>query len=557
MFTNQFSTSEDLRQPTDSILKAVLGAQACYNLFPTPADTASAGSAGQTAAPARQVVVVGVSGGADSVCLLHVLLRLQDNLNLALHVGHVDHGLRPDSPADAEFVKTLADRWHLPFHLKRLKPGELNKPGQNIESAARRARYSYLWTVAQTVTPPDQTPVIAVAHTADDQAETLLMHLLRGSGLAGLGGMRRVSELRATDPRIEAGALAAPIRTARLVRPFLDVSRSLILRYLDTEGLSWREDPTNRDTSLLRNRIRRQFLPALEEFNPGIRETLLHTSQLLAGEADRADRLNRAALGAVLQEPTAVPSLAGPGLERVVLELDAFRALDTADQRGALRLAVQLVMGQEVSEEPHGEQLSFRQIEDVRCKLLHEDRSSGPHTLLGDIRWTVAPPLLSFHKADALPFRPVTPLLDPAQQTVDRPIPIPGRIQIDPNWNLNAQILPISELPSGWRDGANPWQAFFDADRVRQPILTTRKTGQRFAPLGLHGQHKSLADFFTDHKIPPPMRDRWPILVDAETGEILWVCGLRMGHSARITNVTRRVLWLRWERLTPKAGDRS
>lgn len=551
MMTNQSSTCDDPRQPTDAILKAVLGAQACYNLFPTPGD-----AAGQAGAPTRQVVVVGVSGGADSTCLLLVLFKLRDELNLALHVAHVDHGLRPDSGKDAEFVAALADHWQLPYHLKRLKPGETNKPGENMEAAARRARYSYLWTVAQKVTPPSQTPVIAVAHTADDQAETLLMHLLRGSGLAGLGGMRRVSELRARDPRIEAGALETSTRTVRLVRPFLDVSRSLILRTLDAEGLSWREDPTNQDISFLRNRIRHQLLPALEELNPGVRETLLHTSQLLAEEAERAERLNQAALQTVLREPVPMPPDTGAELERIVLDIDAFRRLHTADQRGALRLAMQLMAaGEALQARPVQEQVTFAQVESLRCNLLVADRSSGPHTLLGDVLWTVAPPLLSLHKTGALPFRAETPLLDPTGQVADRPIVTPGRTQVDSDWSLIAQILPVDNLPPDWRSNADPWQAFFDADRVQRPVLTTRKTGQRFAPLGLQGQHKSLADFFTDRKIPPAVRDRWPIIVDRDSGEILWVCGLRPGHSARITNTTRRVLWLRWERSISGTGD--
>jgi tRNA(Ile)-lysidine synthase len=210
-----------------------------------------------------QPVVVAVSGGADSVCLLYALHQHASCWQLALHVAHLDHALRPESSDDAAFVAAFAQQLQLPFYSMRLSPGSLDDDPRGLEAAARSARYAFLRHVALQI----DTPVtIATAHHQDDQAETLLLHLVQGSGLNGLAAMAWVAHLPDEEQ--------PPIR---LVRPLLGVSRASIHDYLRSKGLQWREDASNQETTHLRNRLRHEVLPVLADINPNIHATLART----------------------------------------------------------------------------------------------------------------------------------------------------------------------------------------------------------------------------------------------------------------------------------------
>jgi tRNA(Ile)-lysidine synthase len=208
-------------------------------------------------------LVVGLSGGADSVALTAALAGLRRRRGFELVAAHLDHGLRPGSADDAAFCHALCASLGVPLRggSGRVRARALREKG-GLEQAARRERYSFLRRVKQ-----DEAAVaIAVAHTQDDQAETLLLRLLRGAGSTGLAGMRP--------------------RSGDLLRPLLGVSRREVLAYLEERGLAWREDPSNADTSLTRNRVRLELLPYLEErFNPRVRPALARTADLLAEEA--------------------------------------------------------------------------------------------------------------------------------------------------------------------------------------------------------------------------------------------------------------------------------
>ena len=226
-----------------------------------------------------QALVVGVSGGPDSLCLLHVLRELAPDLALRLHVAHLHHGLRGvDADADAAFVQETAVAWGLPVTIEHADVAALaQQTGMSLEEAARHARYSFLARVAER----NGARAIAVGHTADDQVETVLMHFLRGSGLAGLRGMQPVSDfgfwMRGAEP-------AAAIGGAVLLRPMLSVSRAEILDYCADHGLTPRFDRSNEDTTFFRNRLRHELLPLLETYNPQIRRILLNSATVLADD---------------------------------------------------------------------------------------------------------------------------------------------------------------------------------------------------------------------------------------------------------------------------------
>ncbi|MBX3015436.1 MAG: tRNA lysidine(34) synthetase TilS [Caldilineaceae bacterium] len=530
--------------PMDPLLLACLAAQRRHALF-----------GGTPTQP--QVVVVAVSGGADSVALLHVLCQLQTQWGLLLHVAHLDHNLRPESVADAHFVAQLAAQWHIPFHGHQLPLGSLAAGVDGVEAAGRAARYHFLAEVAVTVTPPTQPPVIALGHHADDQAETVLFRLVRGSGVQGLGGMRWVAprplgELWPTAP------LEKRAQPIRLVRPFLGVQRADLLRYLRTHQLAWREDKTNVDQRFARNRLRHTVLPALAALNPKAVATLARSAQLFQAEAERLALVDQTLLSTLLREPAWSLAQIQAGLaqrydpaqalERVLLDLERLTAFPRAAQRGILRAAIALLLGPALLP-------SFEQLDGFTLALQPPHQTSGPHPLLADLAWSLRGPVaatpacLSLHRQMALPFSPEEPWLADAwrQQVGTFALPEGGKVAVGQGWSLCVERLSSAELPADWRQRCGPWQVYLDATQSGRPVLTTPQPGDRYAPLGLQGHHQSIGDFFTDRKIPPALRSGWPLIVDASHGVVLWVGGYQPSHTAQITAHTQAVLGLRWE----------
>ncbi len=566
-FTMSIHSAHPAAKP---ILHAIRQARATHRLF--------------TGGP----LLVAVSGGADSGCLLHALWTLAQEadqqtdqeptlpLHVAdLHVAHLDHALRPGSAGDAAFVADLAARWGLPCHSRRLPENFLRDQPGNLEANARRARYNFLREIAEQIDKPlrqssvkapsssaAQSPIsnlqspisnlqspisalttVATAHHADDQAETLLLHLLRGSGLRGLAGMRPLSEWPLGDL---AGSDAAP--APRLVRPLLDVTRAQILAYLHAHDLPWRDDPTNRDESPVRNRLRQRVLPLLAEINPSVTQTLARSAQILADEADRAASANERAFDEALVEQTPC---------RVILDVTVARQFDMATQRGLLQRAGEAMQPAAAKHGIANEDATFAQIETLR-RALANNAVSGPHPLGRGLAWTIfadeaGSPRLSLHCADARPLAPRHPYLDTAWPKTG--VPIQPNHSIDAgDWSLRATLLDRAALLASWNApvAGLTWQALLDAERAQNLTLTTPRVGMRVAPLGMGGQHKTLGDFFTDAKVPAALRPGWPLVVDGN-GEILWVGGFAPSHPARIRPTTEKILHLLW-RLRDREG---
>lgn len=500
----------------------------------------------------QQTVLVGVSGGADSVCLLHILCHLAAEWHLDLHVGHLDHALRPESADDACFVQELARTCSLPFHHHRLEPGTLENAPASLETAARQARRHYLAQLALQITPSGQIPIVALAHHADDQAETVLHHLIRGSGLQGVAGMRpkieyRVSSLphsthtslkRHSDQQSLSTITEKRALVIHLVRPLLYVCRTTILQYLRAQSLAWREDRTNQDQHYTRNYLRHTVVPALATVNPAVVDAIGRLANLASDEMTRLVWYDQQTLAKVQLSTDAEQA------ERIVLDLDALRLLPQLVQRGVLRQAW-LRLAPTVGD------LSLAHL-NALCDQLGDTDTSGPHPLLANLAWSVggatstAPARISLHRADVMPFASDHLLLAESESYSIPSVPVgeSAQLVLNPHWQLTITCLRRSDLPSNWRQNPNPWRVFLDAAQVGSLHLTTPTVGQQFAPLGMGGQHKMLGDFFTDHKIPLAHRHRWPVLIDDSTGEILWVCGLRVAHHARITEQTETVLWL-------------
>jgi tRNA(Ile)-lysidine synthase len=466
-----------------------------------------------------ETVVVGVSGGPDSLCLLHVLCRLRAEYDLRLHVAHLHHGLRgADADADAEFVRALAGDWGLPCTVEQADvPALAAEHRLAVEEAARRARYAFLIRVAGTV----GSRTIAVGHNADDQVETVLMHWLRGSGLAGLRGMLPDSALAETR------LAQSPSPNLHLIRPLLEVTRTDIQAYCDLNGLEPRFDRSNLDTTYFRNWLRHEVIPLLAGHNPNVQEVLRRSARVIAGDYALLRSLLEEAWPQVVVEEEA---------HRIGFDRKAWRALPTGLQRSTLREAIhRLRRGLR--------NINFVHVEDA-VVVAREGTTGARATLpqglmltVGYDRFTVA----SVHAAEVLPDWPLLPAgVEPL------PVAIPGVTALPESaWMLRTDCLDRDLLPRGWEANEDPWRAYLDAQAVGPSLwLRTRQPGDSFQPLGLAGHAVKLNDHFTNQKVPRASRDHLPLLVDGQG--IAWVCGLRLDERVRVRDSTRRVLVFRF-----------
>ena len=462
-----------------------------------------------------ETVVVAVSGGPDSLCLLHVLRQLQGDLGIALHVAHLDHGLRgEESAADAAFVARLARDWGLPATVEAADVRAVQQVQRlSLEEAARYVRYAFLARVAAAV----GTTTVAVGHTADDQVETILIHFLRGAGLAGLRGMLPVQEMAVRPLRADLAPSEEAAAPIRLVRPLLAVTRAEVEAYCAEHGLTPRHDRSNEDESILRNRLRRRLLPALETYNPNLRATLLRAAHALADDY------------AYLQADVARlwPALAQETADAVAFDLAAWRGLPPALQRHLLREAVARRQGgwQDVGA-GHME----------KALAVAGKRVGAQVMLPGGLRVTRSYTHLIVGRVAAAPVPVDQPLLTVEQLplTVPGVTPLPGS-----PWQVQARVLErtAEELPP-----PAPYAVTVDFDVVGSDlVLRRRRPGDRFQPLGLGGSQK-LQDFFVDHKVQREWRDLVPIV--ATPCQIVWVVGYRLDARAQVTAATRRLLTL-------------
>lgn len=472
--------------------------------------------------PSGEPVIVGVSGGPDSLCLLHVLRRLAGDYGLTLHVAHLNHRIRgAEANADAAFVADLAAEWGLPCTVAvRDVPALARRHKLAIEEAARQARYTFLAQVAGQV----GARTVAVGHNADDQAETVLMHFLRGAGLAGLRGMLPQTPLSGYR-LLEIGVG----RRLLLVRPLLETPRAEIEAYCAEHGLRHRFDRSNLDTTYFRNRLRHELIPYLETYRSNVREVIRRTARVAADDY--------ALLREVLEDAWAGVTQATDD-QAVVFDLAGWRALPLSLQRATLREAVHRLRR-------NLRNINFCHIEDA-ATVAREKRTGAVASLPQGLRLTVGYETLTVAKGD---YRPL-PLDWPALLAESLPLALPGRTLLPgpAGWQVEAQWLSPDELPPDWAINPDPWQAFLDAGVVGEGLaLRRRRPGDRFQPQSMGGRSKSLSDFLINVKVPAAWRD-WVPLVVSDDGCILWVAGWRLDERARVTPETRRVLRLRFAR---------
>lgn len=447
-------------------------------------------------------LLVGVSGGPDSLCLLDLLQRAGQRVAVA----HFDHALRDESAAEAQFVAEFARQRGLEFVIGRGAVAELAAVQHlSLEEAARSARYAFLFEQARRC----GAQAVAVAHHADDQVETVLMHLLRGSGISGLKGMACRTFLPVWDENIP------------LVRPLLGMWRAEVLEYCTAHGLQPVMDASNQDATFFRNRLRLELIPYLETFNPQIKEavwrtadTLAEDQQVLAQAAAEALEASRceAGTGFVSLSRAALREMI-PGLRRSVIRLAAAQlrpALRDIDYEAVLRADAFIL------DPPQS-----------RCA----DWISGLQLRLEEGRLFLA-------ESDAQLPEDQWP-----QAVEDSPLPVPGSLPLAQGWRLEAGLLNAEQLPAQEAMAARPLEAWLGLGAEDSLTVRTALPGERFSPLGMAGHSMKLSDFFVNEKTPRRARSRWPLVCCGE--EIAWVCGLRSAEPFRAGPHSGRVVHLR------------
>ncbi|MEW5825781.1 MAG: tRNA lysidine(34) synthetase TilS [Candidatus Bipolaricaulota bacterium] len=436
-------------------------------------------------------VVVAVSGGVDSTVLLSALATLRDEFHLSLTVAHLDHGLRSASSADAAWVMQHAAGLGLDAVVERLDVrAAARAERRGVEETARDVRRAFLTRVAEKVGAAR----IALGHTLDDQAETVLFRLARGTGWDGLRGMPPVD--------------------GRWIRPLLGLTRGEILAWARLRGLAWREDETNADVAYARNRIRHRVLPELDVVHPGAARALARVAELAAEMRDATDFVVASLWGSVCRAEAA-------GLVR----LDRGRLTSLAPGVRALLL-------REAARRARGNLHAIERSHIVGISRLLETRASAAN---------VQAPRLSIHlSANEVEFRAPT-----AARSWSVPLSWGSTAVHEAGWVVDVALVERQELPPDRPD--DRWTEYADADRVALPLaVRSRRPGDVVVPLGMSGPVR-VASLLAGARVGRNDRAGIPLVVDAD--KVVWVVGVRLSEEVKLSEATRNVVKLSARRI--------
>ncbi len=456
-----------------------------------------------------QLIVVGFSGGTDSLCLLDLLV----NCGYPLLAAHLNHQLRTESDGEVAQIQALAAQIGVEVHSGTADVRAIVREQHcTVEEAARIARYTFLFSLAR----QRGAQAVAVGHTGDDQAETVLMHLLRGSGIAGLSGMRWRSLQEGWDASIP------------LVRPLLGWSREDTSAYCAGHGLVPIEDPSNQDVVFFRNRLRHDLLPYLGAYNPQIKQVLRRSAEVLAGDADLLDEVTESAWQNCQVQ-------AGPGF--VTFSRAKLLGLPRGLLRRILRRAISTLR-------PALRDIDFATIERGAAFVLNPTQTLQMD-LQSHLRLALENDRLILGEWGSEALHAAWPQLETAGEIL---LSVPGIVDLNAGWQLSAEIL-----ASGVEIQDDPLVAWLDADKTGSLlIIRPRLSGDRFQPLGMEAGTLKISDFMVNEHLPRSARARWPLVWASE--HIIWLAGYRPAHFCRVTESTRQVLKLQ---LHPPTGATS
>lgn len=436
-------------------------------------------------------ILIGLSGGPDSVCLLHILAMLREKYQFSLHALSIDHQLRPgETEGEIAFCRAVCERYKVPFTSKVIGVKSYAQSAKlNIQEAARQLRYGAYDAARHDI----QANKIALGHTADDQAETLLMHLFRGSGTTGLAGI-------------------PPVRK-NIIRPLIDIERKEIEDFLAAEGINFIIDSSNTKKDYVRNRVRLSVIPLLKEFNPDITGTLAKTAALFRDEERYFEIIVTKTLMKLISRKTET---------RIELFLAPFEIMDKVIMRRVLRRAIDETRGLRG--------ITFIHIEEM-IQLLKSGAPGDRIYLPGGIRAIKDYATLILTSEAPATLTPCT-------------LSLPGEtILKEAGILIKASEAEIEGAGTGvLRQEQSKSLGVFDADLLQVPLTARpRKNGDFFYPLGF-GKRKKLQDFFVDEKVPRDERNRVPLIVSGDA--IIWVVGHRADERFKVTEKTKRVVKL-------------
>lgn len=432
-------------------------------------------------------VVVAVSGGADSIALLYLLESCKKELGITLQVAHLNHMIRrTDAELDVRFVQELAQRLGIASSVETMNVPEFAREKKmNLEAAARQLRYAFLEKVAGEV----QAAKIAIGHTADDNVETFLMRLLRGSGLKGLCGI--------------------PVRRGKIIRPLIKIWRKEIEDYVGGLKLVPRRDHTNYESKYMRNRVRLKLIPQLKIYNLNIKEIILQTILLLTDDHQY--------LEAKAEEILEKAELSGSENE-LVLDIDRFKMTEDPIKGRLIRAAIEKMKGDLAN-------LTYTHVHDVLSHL--NEKEKWELHLPGGI-------MVGGDRGRLAVCREKTK--DQEKKSYRYLLSVPGEVEIkELGRKVRSSMVEKAEL-----EKANLRTVFVDyAVLGKDLVVRNWIEGDRFRPLGMRGT-KKLQDLFVDEKIPSELRDTIPVI--ESRGEIVWVAGVRIDDRAKITRDTKKVV---------------
>ena len=444
-----------------------------------------------------ETVLVSVSGGPDSLALLYVLRELSTDYDIELHIFHLNHLMRGKAAeADAVFVEETAKKLGVPVTVMIADvPAYIAENDVSPEDGARRVRRALIAQIAGEVGADK----IALGHTADDRVETYLMRIIRGTGLDGLKSIQPV--------------------TGDIIRPLIAATRAEIMAYCAAGNLRPREDETNADTSILRNKIRHELIPLLAgNYNPAFRDEALREIAAIEGDLETIEEVAKQAWEEAAQEETEA---------EVRFDREVFRALRPGIQRRLIRLAAEKLAGTP-------QLLTFSHVEDIIDKVVFGASGAALDLPLGlSVSREYDTILIRRRSAEGLP----------AAKTVDftpRALCVPGLTRLDElDVTIDARFGAPDEVDAKAGEGV----AFLDADLIEGNIqVRPVKSGDKFRPLGLKGT-KKLSDLLIDEKVTRELRRRTPI-VETE-GKIVWVAGIRIDDRYKVTERTKKTLILK------------